>query len=216
MTITVLRSDPDLPEAIAMEFRLTYEGELLAASKGNTRAPHKHEIRKKFHRQLLRLWQTHPYLKDAFQSHPFTGRVQPEKRLFIHLAEQYFRLGYAFVPLVTPELCLICRVNILFLRPSMPGELMQSGDLDNRLKTIFDALRMPDNKDELGGHNTPGPDENPFCVLMTDDKLISHVSIETDTLLEPTGPNANANDARLVIAVHLHPYNQGWHNINFG
>src|SRR5438552_3576565 len=122
----ILRGDPDLPESVIMEFRLTYEGILQGASKGNNRVPHKHRLRKIFHKQLLRLWQTHPYLKDAFHMHPFTGRVQPEKKLFDHHAEQYSRLGYSFVPLITPELSLICRVDILFLRPAMPGSLIAS------------------------------------------------------------------------------------------
>jgi hypothetical protein len=199
-----------------MEFRLTYEGVLLGASRSNTRAKHTHEIRKVFHKQLLRFWQTHPYLKVAFQAHPFSGRVNPEKKLFDYQAEQYARLGYHFVPLVTEFLSLICRVDVLFLPPAMPGQLMASGDLDNRLKTIFDALRLPVSKEELGGYDVPDEGEKPFCCLLEDDKLISHVSIETDTLLQPTSPNADENDARLIIAVHLHPINQGWHNINFG
>lgn len=173
-----------------MEFRLTYEGTLLGATPNNKRSGHKHEIRKVFHKQLLRFWQTHPYLKEAFHAHPFIGRTQPEKKLFVHLAEQYTRLGYSFVPLVTADLSLLCRVDILLLRPTMPGQvIIQSGDLDNRLKTIFDALRIPNNKDELGGYNEPTADEIPFCSLLEDDKLISHVSIETDVLLQPvSGP----------------------------
>jgi hypothetical protein len=34
-------------------------------------------------------------------------------------------------------------LNILFLRADIPGKVVQSGDIDNRLKTLFDALRMP-------------------------------------------------------------------------
>lgn len=51
-----------------MDFRLTYEGILLGATVGNNRPKHKHELRKHFHKQLLRFWQTHPYLKDAFRA----------------------------------------------------------------------------------------------------------------------------------------------------
>jgi hypothetical protein len=36
-----------------MEFRLTYEGLLLGASRNNTRASHKHEIRRVLHHQLI-------------------------------------------------------------------------------------------------------------------------------------------------------------------
>jgi len=41
-------------------------------------------------------------------------------------------------------------------------------------------------------------------------------SVETDTLLEPTSPNAGDNDARLVIAIKLKPVDVGWDNISFG
>lgn len=98
----------------------------------------------------------------------------------------------------------------------MPGMLMKSGDIDGRMKTLFDALRMPDNKGELGGYDLPLPGEQPFYVLLQDDKLISHISIATDMLLQSTKANAGVNDARIVIAVTLKPVNQGWHNINFG
>ncbi len=219
MSVVVLRRDdpdPAVPEGEPMEFRLTYEGQLKGPTSGNSRVKHKHEIRKHLHKQLLRLRRTHPYLKDAPRADARMGELSPRQSLFNYHAGQYARLGYNFVPLVTAELSLICRVNILFLRPEMPGGLLTSGDLDNRLKTIFDALRMPSSKDELGGYDTPEDGEKPFCVLVEDDKLISHIAIETDTLLEPVSEGFDQHDARLVVAVHLHPINMGWHNINFG
>jgi hypothetical protein len=45
---------------------------------------------------------------------------------------------------------------------------------------------MPENKRELGGHDKPSEDEKPFYCLLSNDKLISHTSVETDTLLQPT------------------------------
>jgi len=46
-------------------------------------------------------------------------------------------------------------------------------DVDNRLKTIFDALRMAKGPKELGGGTTQGmqrptSDEDPFFVVMND------------------------------------------------
>jgi hypothetical protein len=46
-------------------------------------------------------------------------------------------------------------------------------DVDNRLKTIFDALRMAKGPNELGGGTTQGmqrptSDEDPFFVVMND------------------------------------------------
>jgi hypothetical protein len=128
------------------------------------------------------------------------------------IADKYKRCGYRFVPLATsttPNLTILVGVEILFLRQGEPGTLMKSGDIDGRLKTLFDALRMPSSQGELGGYDTPSDGEDPFFVLMEDDKLLSHVSVETDTLLQPT-PTANAeikpNDARLVITVSVRPH----------
>ena len=140
----------------------------------------------------------------------------PEVKLVDHLASTYAMFGYNFVPLVIPSLDLICTIDILFLLPSRPGQAMQSGDLDNRLKTLFDALRAPANQSELGGYDNPAEDGKPFHCLLSDDKLISHVSVETDTLLQPTSPNAGENDSRIVIAIKLKPYDVGWDNISFG
>src|SRR3990170_447020 len=61
--VTWLKVDPNFERGEPpMEFRLTYEGQLLGASRSNTRAEHKHEIRKVFHRQLRQLWTISPHL----------------------------------------------------------------------------------------------------------------------------------------------------------
>ena len=83
------------------------------------------------------------------------------------------------------------------------------------MKTIFDALRIPSGKSELGGYNTPQNGENPFFCLLEDDSLISHASIETDTLLQPTGNDSDNNDARLVVTVRLSPYQRILGNMGF-
>jgi hypothetical protein len=60
-----------------------------------------------------------------------------------------------------------------------------SGDLDNRLKILFDALRMPKpNSKELPPNAVPDDTEHPFFCLLEDDALITRVSIESDRLLD--------------------------------
>lgn len=200
---------PDL-EPNDMQFRLTYEGPLLGASKTNTRAQHKHEIRRVFHRQLKRWWRINRMLA---QMHHKAGDKNIKSDEF--LAEKFKRNGYRFVPLATEDLALACGLHILFLRPDPPGELIKSGDIDNRLKTIFDSLRMPTSKEELGGYDAPEHDEDPFFVLLEDDRLVSQVSVDTDTMLESV-KEFNVNDARLVITVTLKPAHLTWQNIGFG
>ncbi len=93
-----------------------------------------------------------------------------------------------------------CRLDILFLRRDAPGNLIKSGgDLDNRLKVLFDGLKMPGSAEELGGVQ-PGADEDPFFCLTEDDALITEVTIKTDRLLKPQGA-AHVHDVVLVIHV---------------
>ena len=75
--------------------------------------------------------------------------------------------GYNFVPLVTRDLELLCSIEILFLRFGDPGGVINRvGDLDNRLKTLFDALTMPRDAVQLGPFLVPGMDENPYFVCL--------------------------------------------------
>ncbi len=212
-----------------MEFRLTYEGLLFGSSRTDTRAKHKHEIRRVFHGQLKRLFEIHPAFSNV---QPTTqeeidklgelrlvqaafARIESSNKHFARLQE-FERCGYHFFPLATRELSLLCSIHILFLRPDVPGGAIRSGDIDNRMKTIFDALRLPRGKSELGGYDKPGVDENPFFCLLEDDSLISHAAIETDTLLQPTGETWERNDARLIVTVGLSPYARLWSNVGFG
>lgn len=203
----VLRWDGDIyPEEGDVEFRLTYVGELLATrgdDRKRQRALHVHDIRKHFHRQLRELWWTHPVLSRvvAFAaSHPNDGDMMHT----IHTSE-----GFRWLPMVTKENGLICKLEILMLRDRTPGNVL--ADIDNRLKTVFDALRLADSPNELGaktegGPVRPTPDEDPFYVLLQDDRLITHVAVTTDGLPGevPNVPPENA--ARLVIDVTVRPY----------
>lgn len=190
----------------AMEFRLTYAGRL--AGSGSATADHKQDMRRVFHRQLNRLWDSHPYFKD---SEAWTYRPPIESDTTsrkAQLASLNRRGNYRYVPIVLRELKLLCDLDILFLRPDVPGEIVKSADIDNRLKTLLDALKMPGNDLDLGRTTTPGASEDPFFVLLEDDSLVTRLAVETDTLLEPTGPGAGVHDARLVITVRLTPYHR--------
>ena len=193
--------DPE-PDEGGMEFRLTYAGRLLAYrtdKKERERALHIHEIRRHFHQQLQRLWRVHPVLlkrSEADAESAYGPMV-------------YDREGFHWLPLVTKGNGTVCQLDILLLRDNEPGRVL--ADIDNRLKTIFDALRLADSPNELGagtagGRVTPGNDEDPFYVLLQDDRLITHVAVTTDSLLEPVPGVPVENAARLVIDVTIRPY----------
>lgn len=201
-----------------VDFRLTYAGPLLASTNRDPHANHKQELRKHFHPQLRKLWQEFPHLREMQQPLPdqvITTTAPPPAMRIEYLANQFQRNGYRFVPLVTKELALACAINMLFLRPERPGKIIKDRDIDNRIKTLFDGLKMPDQMQELGKYVAPGPDEDPFFCLVEDDSLITSLSIETDVLLEPVGGIPHRNDARLLITVTLRPMLVTWANMGF-
>jgi hypothetical protein len=192
-------------EGETVEFRLIYSGRLPAASGSDTRSLDKHRIRKFFHSQLKELWNIQSPMSE------WVTRIVPagnsptgqECSLLDSIAQNYTRCGFRFVPLVTEGHALCCELDILFLRRDAPGKIIHSGgDIDNRIKVLFDALRMPDNCAELGT-SKPSPDEDPMFVLLQSDALITKVSVTTDRLLTALGDDEHHNDVQLVIAVKV-------------
>jgi hypothetical protein len=211
---TIIRSDPDYPsEDATMRFHLTYEGSLHGSSTKSPRARHKHEIRKIFHRQLKRLWEQTWLGSATYGSWEGGQSIPPSTPLNEALATLYRRGDYRYVPLVREEFSLLCSIDILFLRPGIPGTVLKSADIDARLKTIFDALRMPQNDSELGPYLAPDDGEDPFYCLIDDDKLFTHVSVATDVLLEQI--NGDDSDARLIIDVKISPHRVTMFNLSF-
>jgi hypothetical protein len=90
--------------------------------------------------------------------------------------------GCDYIPLVRKSLDLSCSLGILFLRKGDPGALVtQDGDIDNRLKVLFDALKVP-NSDNACAY--PQSESSTYC-LVESDNMIQGIAIETDRLLTP-------------------------------
>ncbi|MDQ7251644.1 hypothetical protein [Dongia sedimenti] len=192
-----------------MEFRLTYQGLLLSDGASGSRTVRKHEIRRHFHHQLKEYWGIHPFLR-LLTINDRSGRKaeKSENTLINVLASRYTRSnGYRFLPLVRAELSVLCSLEILYLRPQQPGSLISGpqGDIDNRLKTLFDALAAPGEGKQVP-ESPPQEGEDPFYCLLEDDRLVTHVSVQTDYLLMPTLQQPDINDSRIVITVRLKPF----------
>ena len=192
-----------------LEFRLLYEGELLAS--GNNGHPKaKHAIRRKLHPQLRRQWTLHSGLRQLAanagnQAAANIARTEPEwfEIGIGAIGKQWARNGYEFIPLVTAEHAVRCSLDILLLRPGEKTLLFTQGDIDGQVKTLFDALRIPDSLKEAGDMG-PQEDETPFYCLLSDDKLISEVRVNADELLLlPTERRVKSCDAFAVIHVRL-------------
>jgi hypothetical protein len=169
-----------------MEFRLIYQGPLLSSNR--SRVKHKHQIRRKIHRQLKQLWEEHPAInripKTWRHYHDAKENTQEVRSGLDDLVDRYTKHGFRFAPLINPHYGLVCSLEILFLRRGSPGGLIEATDIDNRIKTLLDALKVPEHAEELGGA-TPQREEDPFFCLLSDDALITEIKIVTDRLLVP-------------------------------
>jgi hypothetical protein len=119
------------------------------------------------------------------------------------MGKNWRKAGFDFVPLVVPEMVLQCSLDILILRPGDDRYVLNSGDIDGPVKTLFDALQMPRNEAEASGIG-PQEDETPFYCLLENDRLISQVRVTSDhLLLLPQEREVRPNDSFVVIHVKL-------------
>lgn len=165
--------DPDKEETLMLEFRLVYQGTLLASSNRKPRSEHKNSIRRYFHQQLERLWQLREPLKSRLD-------FAPHGKKWVDVVSGRFAMGNKkFLPIVIEHLSLSCVLDILVLDREEPHRVITRGDLDGRIKTLVDALRIPH-----VGECSDG-EENPLYCLLEDDKLISEIRVVADLLLPP-------------------------------
>ncbi len=151
-----------------MKFKLLYYGELLTNPK--KRAQHISEIRMQFHPQLKKLVEHSPWnnLQKYMMPNPSKSPVSTK-----HIG------GIDWNPIITPNLQLLAELDIQLLHPEIVG--VARSDIDNRIKTLLDALRCPQNDHEVG-ENTP-KGNGPIYTLLDDDHLVTKLSVNTSHLL---------------------------------
>lgn len=170
-----------------VRFTLNYDGPLV--SRGN--ASDKQRIRETLDPQLRELW-THEPLSNS----PEFLQVAEANKMSVLLQ----RGDHVFAPLVCKPLHLLADIDILMLRPELPGGIVTSGgDIDNRLKTLFDALRVPGVPQEIASNTRPSSANEPHFTLLEDDALIARINVETDRLLAAPDPS----HVRLIIRVNI-------------
>lgn len=198
-----------------MDFVLRYRGPL--ASIGGPQD--KHRIRQRLHPQLAILCAQEPLLQQAQSENLHQGvlkgrQVEVPKPLGDVLFFAVRLGGFRFVPLVHRPHNLACSLDLIFLRREKPGSIVHGGDMDNRLKTLFDALRMPHDLSELAGVAPGRQDERIFC-LLEDDSLITRVSVHTHQLLEPLAEGQDSSDVDLLMHVNIYSTYPMWGNLGF-
>ncbi len=178
-----------------MRFTLTYRGPL----KANGDPTEKQRIRRYFHPQLARLW-TQPPLSDL------PGLLGGQSA---HGNVLYTVLPFTFAAIVSSRLHMYAGLEVDFLRPGPPGQLITSGgDIDNRLKTLLDALAVPQ-PGALPARDLPSSDETILHCLLEDDALIGSLTVQTDRLLDTD----DAKAVQLQIRVQTYQTRIGYGTI---
>jgi hypothetical protein len=123
--------------------------------------------------------------------------------------------GYRWVPLTLSQYSVSCEIDMLmlFTSPEQAGP-KNFGDLDNRVKTVIDALKQPD-PDSISHCPAPGKGDDPFFVLYNDDKVVSKLTVETDNLYRPRMTHHQEKPILLTVNVTLRPYNVNMFNLMF-
>ncbi|KKC24677.1 hypothetical protein [Sphingomonas sp. SRS2] len=163
------------------------------------------------------LWETHAAMRELHKDgalHPQGARLTMSRDTGPlsqrQIAAEFPRYGIVdllthidvagrnYMPIVRSNLHLNCELDILFLRQQDPGDLIsQGGDIDNRIKVLLDALRVP-SPEEASKIEVP---EGLTHCLMESDTLVSRLNVDTDRLLCPT--TARPDEVHLIVNVTI-------------
>jgi hypothetical protein len=186
-----------------VEFALYYRGPLRASGGPKD----KHQLRQYFHSQIKELWNQPPLNEHRDL---FDPDYEPDLSGGAIVVTSYDKPSvvravgdYKFASVVSSAINLVADLTITFLRPEPPGAIVtQGGDIDNRIKTLLDALKIPNGPDALPKGAFPSADEHPLFCLLEDDNLVTSLNIKTDRLLEPNVPS---HEVVLLIHVRTRP-----------
>jgi hypothetical protein len=189
-----------------MEVPLIYHGPLPSGATKSRKARKdvkriEFDMRREFHHQLISHWRSHLNLERfamqrtdrSFDVHDW-NKDSPAWSAFT-------RGKFRFLPLVISanNLKLVCQLDVeLHSRDELGAILHNSGDLDNRIEILFDALTMPQDN-QIPKSETPQEGENPFLCLLQDDKLITELSVKTLPLRTRRTPNEKENYTELRV-----------------
>ncbi len=182
-----------------MRFTLTYDGPLHVGGK----APAKQVVREAFHPQLVDLWTFEPLIHSRFLLDP-RGVANPEDRYRLEPGLSVLTTvgAQVYAPLVSKKLKLNAELDVLLLRAGPAGGVLTGqGDIDNRLKVLFDALSVPTLQQALPCAEGLGTEAKPLHTLLEDDDMVTRVSVDTARLLG----DYPAGHVRAIVRVDVRP-----------
>lgn len=171
-----------------MRFTLVFKGDLPP----NASSPEKWRIRRALEPQLRRLWTTDPVAEAiggfSDPNHSPSGS---------YVGKKVDQIEY--VPIISNKLSLRAELDVFLLSSSLPGGVLHGGDIDARLKTLFDSLSVPANPQQVPKDATTEDDKRVFC-LLEDDRLITRVTISNDRLL-----TIDEGDRKILAIIQVRP-----------
>ena len=166
-----------------MEFTLYYKGKL--KSNGNTKE--KQRIRNYFSNQIKKLWDQEPLIN-------FKQFLDDETDAFSRQIK-----GVKFSSIINNEFHYVADIDIVLLHNEPIYKMIKNGgDIDNRIKTLLDALKMP-SRDEFPVMLRENNENDRIFCLLHDDSLVSSLKITAKQYL---GSEINDNEVILLIDVH--------------
>ena len=185
-----------------MIFELLLSVEIASRSATKSRMRCIDNLREQIDAQMRRVWMASP-LRQVDETKRFRERANSKDGMSVVRKVG----GTRFIPLICEELQLAADLQVTFYEPT--GSLGVAGDVadaDNRLKTLFDALRAPHSTDEMGRH-----DYGEECyTLLSDDRLIWAVRVNRVRLLR----EIDGSKQFTRVVVQLIPTSSSFNNIS--
>lgn len=174
-----------------MDICLIYRGNV--ASRNRAVAKDKHAIRCQLHPQIKRFWD----LTIASQNE---NRTQHENYWTpfklkkgdgdVSLLETRGNSTFATTVSDAAGWCALCRLSFTFFEHDIRSGI---GDIDNKVKTLMDALSLPPKADAAELEIT----STPFHCLLANDRLVTSYSVDRRTIF--TGKQSQTPDDDFVV-----------------
>jgi hypothetical protein len=196
-----------------MRFHLAFEGALPSSGNVNSEHPKSSKlkaiwaIRDNVNLQLVHLVATH---------HAFSGRSGASRALMHALIPPIVVDGHAFCAIARARFKVRCGLKIDLLVNHEPGSVItKAGDLDNRLKTLIDGLRVPAGRQEIKTFTSSEKlAADKYVCLLEDDVLITSLQIAmARNLAFPQ--NAGQDHVKANIVVTIEPSERTFENEAF-
>ncbi len=114
--------------------------------------------------------------------------------------------------LISEHLATVADLSITLLVPHAVGQIVHNGgDIDNRIKTLIDALRVPLVISEIPADDAFDYTTEGMHCLLQDDKLIGRPSIQSYQDHNPEAPDS----VRALIEVETRITRALWGNMHF-